>query len=196
MSGKREKILRTALALFAKFGYKKTSVDDIANQSDVAKGTVYLYFKNKEDILINVFRGFGQSYFEMMNKKLPKAGDPVETIKTYLHTVVSFHTKNAQLVEMSYERHLEMEKLTNERTEVGNVFRDIVNKDQLLLEELLQRGIDSGQLEIKDVHATANTIRKALESIIHPHFLDDHSIEKEHLTATLTDMIINGLRKR
>ncbi|MFK7988183.1 MAG: TetR/AcrR family transcriptional regulator [Sandaracinaceae bacterium] len=49
---KRMRILRAATELFLQFGYRKTSVDDIARKAEVAKGTVYLYFPNKSAILI------------------------------------------------------------------------------------------------------------------------------------------------
>lgn len=48
---KRQRILRAATDLFIHHGYRKTSVDEVARQSGVAKGTVYLYFKTKADLL-------------------------------------------------------------------------------------------------------------------------------------------------
>jgi len=52
---KRARLLEAALKLFERYGYKKTAVDDIAREADVAKGTVYLYFRNKRDIMSSIF---------------------------------------------------------------------------------------------------------------------------------------------
>jgi AcrR family transcriptional regulator len=49
----RARILRTATALFQKHGYRHTSVDDVARESGVAKGTVYVHFKNKAELLFH-----------------------------------------------------------------------------------------------------------------------------------------------
>jgi AcrR family transcriptional regulator len=49
----RARILRTATELFQKQGYRHTSVDDVARESGVAKGTVYLHFKNKAELLFH-----------------------------------------------------------------------------------------------------------------------------------------------
>jgi AcrR family transcriptional regulator len=49
---KRRRILDAALSLFMRHGYRKTSVDDVARQAGVAKGTIYLYFKTKSDLMI------------------------------------------------------------------------------------------------------------------------------------------------
>ncbi len=54
-SGKREAILRAATRVFARNGYFNSKVADIAREADVADGTVYLYFKSKEEILHSIF---------------------------------------------------------------------------------------------------------------------------------------------
>jgi len=48
----REKIIKSALRIFAQKGFFRTTVDDIARATGVAKGTVYLYFKDKQDLYI------------------------------------------------------------------------------------------------------------------------------------------------
>ncbi|MEO0136062.1 MAG: TetR/AcrR family transcriptional regulator [candidate division WOR-3 bacterium] len=50
----REKIMKSAMAIFARKGFFKTTVDDIARAAGVAKGTVYLYFKDKTEIYIYI----------------------------------------------------------------------------------------------------------------------------------------------
>ncbi|MBF0227892.1 MAG: TetR/AcrR family transcriptional regulator [Desulfobacterales bacterium] len=59
-----ESILKIAENLFARTGYHQTSMDKIANESEVSVGTVYFYFKNKEDLLINLLEEIG---FELRN---------------------------------------------------------------------------------------------------------------------------------
>src|SRR6202140_497945 len=54
-SGKRESILRAATRVFARNGYFNSKVADIAREADVADGTVYLYFKSKEEIMHSIF---------------------------------------------------------------------------------------------------------------------------------------------
>src|ERR1700752_14092 len=54
-AGKRELILRAATRVFARNGYFNSKVADIARAADVADGTVYLYFKSKEEILHSIF---------------------------------------------------------------------------------------------------------------------------------------------
>ena len=55
ITDKREAILRAAIKVFAGFGYFNSKVSDIAAEAGIADGTVYLYFKSKEDILHSIF---------------------------------------------------------------------------------------------------------------------------------------------
>lgn len=52
---KRERILRAAIQVFARNGFYATRVSEIAKAAGVADGTIYLYFKNKDDVLISIF---------------------------------------------------------------------------------------------------------------------------------------------
>jgi TetR/AcrR family fatty acid metabolism transcriptional regulator len=49
---KRERIIDAAIKLFARLGYHQTKLDEVAKQAEIAKGTLYLYFKSKEDLFI------------------------------------------------------------------------------------------------------------------------------------------------
>src|SRR5437764_12179541 len=79
--GKREAILRAATRVFARNGYFNSKVADIARAADVADGTVYLYFKSKEEILHSIF---DQNMAEAIasGRKLIKAlSDPREKLR-------------------------------------------------------------------------------------------------------------------
>lgn len=52
----KEGITQAAMENFAKFGYSKTKMDDIAKTADVSKGTLYLYFSSKEDLFYEICR--------------------------------------------------------------------------------------------------------------------------------------------
>src|SRR4030067_1004010 len=52
---KRDRILRAAIKIFSQKGFFNSKVSDIAQAAGVADGTIYLYFKNKDDLLISLF---------------------------------------------------------------------------------------------------------------------------------------------
>jgi TetR/AcrR family fatty acid metabolism transcriptional regulator len=59
---KRERIIEAAIKLFTRLGYHETKLDEVAKQAEIAKGTLYLYFKSKEDLFIQcLVDGFEKS---------------------------------------------------------------------------------------------------------------------------------------
>src|SRR5678815_4883088 len=78
---KREAILRAAIAVFAHNGYFNSKVADIARAADVADGTVYLYFKSKEEILHSIFDQNMADAIESGRELIKNAPDPREQLR-------------------------------------------------------------------------------------------------------------------
>ena len=80
-SGKREAILRAATRVFARNGYFNSKVADIARAAGVADGTVYLYFKSKEEILHSIFDRNMAEAIAAGRKLIAKLRDPREKLR-------------------------------------------------------------------------------------------------------------------
>jgi len=80
-SGKRESILRAATRVFAHNGYFNSKVADIARQAEVADGTVYLYFKSKEEILHSIFDQNMAEAIAAGRRLIEKLRDPGEKLR-------------------------------------------------------------------------------------------------------------------
>ncbi len=68
--GKRERILRAAIRVFARKGFYSTRVSEIAKAAGVADGTIYLYFKNKDDVLISIYQDYTTRLIAMMSEAI------------------------------------------------------------------------------------------------------------------------------
>ena len=79
--GKRESILRAATRVFARSGYFNAKVADIARAADVADGTVYLYFKSKEEILHSIFDQNMAEAIVSARTLIEKVRDPREKLR-------------------------------------------------------------------------------------------------------------------
>src|ERR1044072_4375235 len=78
---KREAILRAATSVFAHNGYFNSKVADIAREAGVADGTVYLYFKSKEDILHSIFDRSVEEALEAGRNQIAEVTDPTEKLR-------------------------------------------------------------------------------------------------------------------
>ncbi len=103
---KRSALLNAAFQLFTEQGFQKTSISDIANQAEVAKGTFYLYFKDKYHIRTHLITGKAEQIFrQATNGIVFEDPDNVEEVTVMLcsrildilnenHHIVSFLSKN------------------------------------------------------------------------------------------------------
>lgn len=82
---KREAILRAAISVFAHNGYFNSKVADIARQAGVADGTVYLYFKSKEEILHSIFDRSVEEALGAARKRVKRISDPREKLRQIAH---------------------------------------------------------------------------------------------------------------
>lgn len=84
---KREAILRAAIKVFASKGFFNSKVADIAGEAGVADGTVYLYFKNKDDILHSIFDRAMAEFITEGKKELEGIESPIDR----LHKIAELH---------------------------------------------------------------------------------------------------------
>lgn len=92
---RRNSILLAAEALFAKLGLHEASLDAIAEKAEISKGTVYLYFKSKEDLFFSVIAEKYREYFTGLESVLVASSD----LKTALEALVRYqlsHSRNHQ----------------------------------------------------------------------------------------------------
>lgn len=86
---KREAILNAAKQRLRKYGIQKTKMQEIAEDVGIAVGTLYLYFKNKNDVLIASIEAYGQQHIAYAEEILNSAKSPQEKLKSYI--VYRFH---------------------------------------------------------------------------------------------------------
>jgi TetR/AcrR family fatty acid metabolism transcriptional regulator len=93
-SDKYQRIIQAATKVFAKKGFFHAKISDIAKEAQVADGTIYIYFENKDDILISLFEEQMQTVLDNMVAQLSKESDPVKKLQR-------FALAHLQLIEQS-----------------------------------------------------------------------------------------------
>ena len=78
---KREAILRAAIKVFARRGYFNAKVADIAGEAGIADGTVYLYFKSKDDVLHSIFDRAMEEFISEGRRELAVLDDPTAKLR-------------------------------------------------------------------------------------------------------------------
>lgn len=138
--GNKEKdILEAAIKVFAISGYYNAKISKIAEVAGVATGSVYIYFKNKENILQKIFDNLWKSLYEELNNLIRNdVLSPIEKIDAMIDLVFDNFTKNpsSALVFVNEQNQLLRESLEN--------FTIYYTKFMDLGEQLFQEGVDNG----------------------------------------------------
>ncbi len=132
---KRERITEAAIAVFAEKGYRSSRVSDVAQAAGVADGTIYLYFKNKEDLLLSIFEEKMELLLSELHAELANIGCPLEKIRTYVKShfdLLRTHPELAQVfqVELRQSHKFLREYRPEPLWAYLNVFSDIVQEAQ------------------------------------------------------------------
>ena len=89
---KRALITDAAVIVFAERGFHQARISDIARRAGVADGTIYLYFKNKEDLLLSIFEEKMDFMLDGLEKALDGVEDPLDRVRRF----AIFHFKQVQ----------------------------------------------------------------------------------------------------
>jgi len=83
---KRERILLAAERIFARHGFFAAKVSDVAKEAGVADGTIYLYFKSKDELLISLFERRMQQVNTLLRDAVDDVREPLEQLRAFIRT--------------------------------------------------------------------------------------------------------------
>jgi len=189
---KWRRIIAAATELFTVHGFRKTSVNEIAQRAHVAKGTIYLYFRTKAGILLHALVEEKKAYFMRFAPIFDPQLEPAERLRLYLRTILTLAT----------EMPLVSKVLSGDR-EVLHVLEDELDPDlrEQMLEmhhsfvgELIVGAAVGRQPSEADVRDRATVILGLLHS---SGFLADErmrfGLSIDRFAEILADMIVDGV---
>jgi TetR/AcrR family fatty acid metabolism transcriptional regulator len=80
---KRDRITEAAISVFAEKGYRSSRVSDVAREAGVADGTIYLYFRSKEELLLTIFEEKMEELLSELSDALSDISCPLEQVRVY-----------------------------------------------------------------------------------------------------------------
>lgn len=97
---KRERILRAAIKVFARKGFYATRVSEIAKAAGVADGTIYLYFENKDDVLVSIFEDRITKLLGFLRGEIGKASTVEEKVRIVVELQLGLLEEQRDLAEV------------------------------------------------------------------------------------------------
>ncbi|MCW3807864.1 TetR/AcrR family transcriptional regulator [Plebeiibacterium marinum] len=187
----RASILEAAQGLFSKFGYKKTTMEDIAQELHKGKSSLYYYFKNKEEIFQAVIDWEQGTLLNRLEEIVESEIEPKEKLNKYV------------LVRMKTISEMEnyFKALTDERAgglEFVKLVKESSEKEEVaMLKKILEEGIETSTFQIKNTLMGASALALALKGIEVPLFSSSNKFEQViEQVNNVMDILFYGLIKR
>jgi TetR/AcrR family transcriptional regulator, fatty acid metabolism regulator protein len=98
--GKPQQIIDAAIRVFARTGFYNSRVSDIAREAGIASGTIYLYFKTKDEILVTLFREKMAEWVEVVRGEIAREPDPLAKLRRLVALHFSVLESNPDLAEV------------------------------------------------------------------------------------------------
>jgi AcrR family transcriptional regulator len=102
-SEKRNQVLTLAKRRFERFGFTKTTVDEIAKDAGISKRTLYQEFESKEKILEELFMFEALSVRKVILNQIKKIVDPAERLQTYIRLAIKYLNHNPFIVSVLHD---------------------------------------------------------------------------------------------
>jgi len=143
LSSKREQILNAAVTVFSTRGYRAALVEEIAQAAGVAKGTVYLYFKSKEEMYIEAFRENIEELHQETRQRMEDVHSTWDKIKAWITVRAEFSEKRKEFLRIYLSEFIGTFMATRPLLEA------MMQRDADLLRAIFREGIE--KREIRDI---------------------------------------------
>lgn len=160
---KRIRITNSAKELFLKNSIKNVSIKNIAKKADVALGTVYLYFKNKDELLFEIFKIISHSQFEKVTKEMPNKS----TLKEKLLLLFSYYLDNDSDGYVNLFSDFYTTCITNNyiNKEQGDFITNDYNELFDFIKKILIEAIEEKEIKYTDSHKLAKAICASIDGM-------------------------------
>ncbi|MEK4025059.1 TetR/AcrR family transcriptional regulator [Mammaliicoccus sciuri] len=188
---KYKQIVDAAVIVIAENGYHQAQVSKIAKEAGVADGTIYLYFKNKEDILISVFREKMAIFVENINEILTKD----LSISEKLLQVVENHFRVLQNdPHLAIVTQLELRQSNKDlRFQINNVLKEYM----ILLDQLLEEGVEKNELSSElDLRLARQMLFGTMDETITSWVMNEQKYDLISLAPKVSNMLLRGYQQR
>ena len=192
---KKLEILHAAAKVFAEKGVVKTKMVDIATEAGIGKGTIYEYYRSKEEIFADTFRLIFDDMEYRLAEAIGQTEDPINKIKQLIQvTIIDFLEHSGDLARIMMDFWAEGVRSKND--ELLNIvnLELVYSEYKLLIADILHDGIKNGVFREMDVHSLAAILVGALDGVMLQWIINKDTIDLKRVCEVLIDTLLNGIK--
>lgn len=190
---KKAKILEAAIKIFSKNGLNNTKISDIAEEASIGKGTIYEYFKSKDEIFSASFYYFMGKFEEGISLRLFRIHDPLEKVRTYFSAW-------AEMFEGDYLEYLDIvldfwaEGVRERNDSLMIDLNKFYSENRDMLDNLLSECVSKGEIKKVDTKLIASIMIGTLDGILLQWVMDRKAFNMKEAILLFVETMIDGLK--
>jgi TetR/AcrR family fatty acid metabolism transcriptional regulator len=189
---KRQEIMEAAIAVFSKTGYHRAKIKDIADEAGVGKGTVYEYFRTKEDLFFQAGEFLFANYIESQKLSLDAVADPKEKIRTLVSTMLENAALWTGMMYLTIDMWSEMDR-KGEEDKLRLVVKNMVMEMADMLSQYVREGQEQGFFKPLDPRLMSRVVLASLDGLVFQLLVNREAFDTKAMADTLTEILLEGM---
>ncbi len=176
------------MKVFARQGFYQSTVAQIAREAGVADGTIYLYFKNKDDILVQFFSYRTKQVFERFRAEVNKSDNSLDKLRNLIRRhLTEFQRDRDMAVVYQVETHQNSRLAEDQIREMSQMYQDLVS-------EIIETGQQEDSIR-KDLYVglVKRFILGAVDEVINTWLHSDKNYDLVSMADPLVDLFVRGI---
>jgi TetR/AcrR family fatty acid metabolism transcriptional regulator len=176
------------VTVFARQGFHQSTVAQIAREAGVADGTIYLYFKNKDDILVQIFSYRTKQVFDRFRAEVKKADNSLDKLRNLIRRhLTEFQQDRDMAVVYLVETHQNSRLAESQIKEMSQMYQNLIS-------EIVELGQQEGGIR-KDLYVglVKRFILGAVDEVINTWLHSEKQYDLVSMADPLVDLFIRGI---
>jgi AcrR family transcriptional regulator len=186
----RDQIIESASDIFSRYGFKKTTMDEIAMAMHKGKSSIYYYFKSKEEIFESVVEKEALSMRKELKEATNASNNPKDKLRSYISTRMKAFKRLSNFYEAIKSEYLSHHSFINhirikyDENEISNI------------SEILTSGVEQGMFKVDNTQLAAIAIVTAMKGLEIPLFWSTNEHDLEKRIDNLLSILFYGIVER
>ncbi len=183
----REQLVKVAQEVFKKFGFRKTTMDEIAYEARKSKSSLYYYFKSKEEVFQAVVELEASALKSQIQEAINKEDDPKVKMREYIVTRMNGFKKM-----INFYVAIKDDFLSN--MDFIETIRKKYDREEIeIISSILKMGVDTKVFKLLDIALTAKTLAIIMKGLEIPLFITEEISDVESNVDQILDILFSGI---
>lgn len=187
-------IAQAAKEVFAERGYQRATLEEIAQRAGMSKATIYLYYRNKDDLFLHVVEELVNTVMAATAQEAATAKPPLEKLYGMIRGKVEFYEREREFFRIYLNEKQGLEVAPKDPHK--KALREMYLQDVQTLAGVVQEGIDAGMLRPMDSRRLAFFLREMISNVLEQRILGHIDTSVEGDVELVLSLFLDGARSR